>query len=66
VAGVGVPGASQVFEVAPESEERSCRFLGLDGQGWLQIVGGSVIGLIALYSFYDHINVFGRFVSLNQ
>ena len=66
LAGAGGPGASQDLEVAPESEERSCRFLGLDGQGWLQIVGGSVIGLIALYSSYDHINVFGRLVSLNQ
>jgi hypothetical protein len=66
LAAAGAPGASQDLEVAPESEERSCRFLGLDGQGWLQIVGGSVIGLIALYSSYDHINVFGRLVSLNQ
>ena len=66
LAAVGGPGAGQDVGVAPESEERSCGFLGLDGQGWLQIVGGSVIGLIALYSSYDHINVFGRFVSLNQ
>ena len=66
LAGAGGPGASQGFEVAPESEERSCRFLGLDGQGWLQIVGGSVIGLIALYSSYDHFNVFGRVIPLNQ
>ena len=66
LAGAGGPGASQDVEIAPESEERSCRFLGLDGQGWLQIVGGSVIGLIALYSSYDHFNVFGRVISLNQ
>ena len=67
LAAAGGPGASQDVGVAPESEERSCGLLGLDGQGgWLQIVGGSVIGLIALYSSYDHINVFGRFVSLNQ
>ena len=66
LAGAGGPGWRQDLEIAPETEERSCRFLGLDGQGWLQIVGGSVIGLIALYSSYDHFNVFGRVISLNQ
>jgi hypothetical protein len=60
------PGAGQVAEVAPESEERSCRFLGFDAQGGLQLIGGLVVGLIALYSSYDHFNVFGRVISLNQ
>ena len=66
LAGAGGPGAGQVVGIAPESEEVSCRFLGFDAQGGLQLIGGFVIGLIALYSSYDHINVFGRFISLNQ
>ncbi len=66
LAGAGGPGAGQDVGVAPESEESSCGFLGLDGKGWLQIVGGLVIGLIALYSSYDHFNVFGRVIPLNQ
>jgi len=60
------PGAGQDPEVAPESGKRGCRFLGLDSQGWLQLIGGLVVGLIALYSSYDHFNVFGRVISLNQ
>ena len=34
------PGTGQVAEVAPESGERSCRFLGLDAQGGLQLCTG--------------------------
>ena len=60
------PGAVQGSEAASESKQRSCRFLGLDSQGWLQLIGGFVVGLIALYSSYDHINLFGRVLSLNQ
>ena len=60
------PGAVQGSEVASESKQRSCRFLGLDSQGWLQLIGGFVVGLIALYSSHDHFNVVGRVVSLNQ
>ena len=40
--------------------------LGFDCQGWIEAIGGLVIGLIALYSSYDHINVFGRVISLNK
>jgi len=60
------PGAVQGSEVASESKQRSCRFLGLDSQGWLQLIGGLVVGLIALCSSYDHFNVFGQVISLNQ
>ena len=64
--GLVEPGAGQDAEGAPESKQRSCRFLGFDSQGWLQLIGGLVVGLIALYSSYDHFNVFGRVISLNQ
>ena len=36
------------------------------GQGGLQLIGGLVIGLIALYSSYDHVNFFSRTFHLNQ
>ena len=61
------PGADQGSEIAPESKQKcSPRFLGFDPQGGLQLIGGLVIGLIALYSSYDHINLFGAALSLNQ
>ena len=53
-------------EVAPESNEGSFRFLGFDGQGGLQLIGGLVIGLIALNSSYDHVNFFSSSIYLNQ
>ena len=53
-------------EVAPESNEDSLGFLGFDGQGGLQLIGGLVIGLIALYSSYDHVNFFSSSIHLNQ
>jgi predicted lipid-binding transport protein (Tim44 family) len=53
-------------EVAPESNQDSYRFLGFDGQGGLQLIGGLVIGLIALYSSYDHVNFFRSTIHLNQ
>jgi len=53
-------------EVAPESKKGSFRLLGFDGQGGLQLIGGLVIGLIALYSSYDHVNFFSSTIHLNQ
>ena len=53
-------------EVAPESKQGSFRLLGFDGQGGLQLIGGLVIGLIALYSSYDHVNFLSSSIHLNQ
>ena len=53
-------------EVAPESKQGSFRLLGFDGQGGLQLIGGLVIGLIALYSSYDHVNFLSSTIHLNQ
>ena len=53
-------------EVAPESTQSSFRLLGFDGQGGLQLIGGLVIGLIALYSSYDHVNFLSSTIHLNQ
>ena len=53
-------------EVAPEFKQDSFKFLGFDGQGGLRLIGGLVIGLIALYSFYDYVNFFSSTIHLNQ
>ena len=53
-------------EVAPESNKGSFKLLGFDGQGGLQLIGGLVICLIALYSSYDHVNFFSSTIHLNQ
>jgi len=53
-------------EVAPGSKQGSFRLLGFDGQGGLQLIGGLVIGLIALYSSYDHVKFFRSTIHLNQ
>ncbi len=55
-----------MIPVTPESKKGSFRFLGFDGQGGLQLIGGLVIGLIALYSFYDHVKFFRSTIHLNQ
>ena len=53
-------------EVAPESKQSNFRLLGFDGQGGLQLIGGIVIGLIALYSSYNHVNFLSSTIHLNQ
>ncbi|MEI6111787.1 MAG: hypothetical protein WCP63_08960 [Cyanobium sp. ELA712] len=39
---------------------------GLDHLGAIQAGGGLIIGLIALFSSYDHITAFGRSIGLQQ
>jgi len=39
---------------------------GLDRLGWLQAIGGLLLGLIALFSSYDHITLAGTSVQLQQ
>ena len=58
--------AGQVAAVAPDLLHRQFRFLGFDGPAWIQLLGGLVVGLIALYSSYDHINFGSHRFSLNQ
>ena len=40
--------------------------LGLDRQGLLEVLGGTVIALIALFSSYDHITLADHFIPLQQ
>ena len=48
--GGGRGAASQLAPVARESGGGSWRLFGFDRQGWIQAIGGLVIGPIALYS----------------
>ena len=50
----------------PESIDHLRPWPGLDRLGWLQAIAGLVIGLIALFSSYDHITVFGRIIPLQR
>ena len=40
--------------------------LGLDLSGLIQAIGGLVLGLIALFSSYDHISIAGRSLPIQQ
>ena len=42
------------------------RWLGLDRLGVLQVLGGIALGLIALFSSYDHLSLAGRTLQLQQ
>jgi len=50
----------------PESKASPPRWLGLDRLGVLQVLGGIALSLIALFSSYAHITVFGRSIALQQ
>jgi hypothetical protein len=50
----------------PESSDSYLPWLGLDRLGILQVLGGLILGLIALLSSYDHITFAGRTLPLPQ
>jgi hypothetical protein len=52
--------------VTPESKPAPRPLRGLDSEGLLQALAGTVIALIALFSSYDPINVAGRRFPLQQ
>ncbi len=52
--------------VAPESKPAPRPLRGLDSEGLLQALAGTVIALIALFSSYDHITVAGYRLLLQQ
>ena len=58
--------ASQQPADPPESPYILHPWPGLDRLGWLQAVAGLLIGLIALFTSYDHITAFGHNLPLQQ
>jgi hypothetical protein len=57
---------SQEPAAPPESIDSQRSWPGLDRLGLIQAIGGLSLGLIALFSSYDHISVAGRSLPLQQ
>ena len=65
----GAPGAPADTETPPAPPELPAPqrpWPGLDHLGAIQTGGGVILGLIALFSSYDHITAFGRSIGLQQ
>lgn len=58
--------ARQPPAAPPESRDSQRPWPGLDRLGWLQAIGGLLLGLIALFSSYDHITLAGTRLQLQQ
>ncbi len=58
--------ARQPPAAPPESMDSLRPWPGLDRLGFLQSIGGLLLGLIALFSSYDHITLAGRSLPLPQ
>lgn len=56
--------AQALFE--QESKNRLRRLFGFDKQALIQASSGLVIGFIALYSSYDHVQFFNSSIKINQ
>ena len=57
---------SQEPEVPPESTDSQRSWPSLDRLGLIQAIAGLFLGLIALFSSYDHVNIAGRNRPLQQ
>ncbi len=62
----GAPADSKPPSAPPELTAAQRSWPGLDQLGAIQAGGGLIIGLIALFSSYDHITAFGRSIGLQQ
>jgi len=60
------PNSAPELPDPPESPLPPRRWLGLDRLGVLQVLGGIALGLIALFSSYDHITLAGHTLQLQQ
>jgi hypothetical protein len=58
--------ARQPAAASPESRDSQRSWPGLDRLGWLQAIGGLLLGLIALFSSYDHITLATASLQLPQ
>jgi hypothetical protein len=62
----GAPADSETPPAPPDLPAPQRPRPGLDHLGAIQAGGGLVLGLIALFSSYDQITVFGRSIGLQQ
>ena len=62
----GAPADSEPPPAPPDLPAPQRPWPGLDYLGAIQASGGLLLGLIALFSSYDHITVFGRSIGLQQ
>ena len=62
----GAPAISETLPAPPEFPAQQRPGPGLDHRGAIQAGGGVILGLIALFSSYDHITAFGRSIGLQQ
>ncbi|MFN7897260.1 MAG: hypothetical protein ACK5Q6_14125 [Cyanobacteriota bacterium] len=62
----GAPADSETPPAPPELSAPMRPWPGLDLLGAIQAGGGLILGLIALFTSYDHITVFGRSIGLQQ
>jgi hypothetical protein len=62
----GAPADTETPPAPPDLSPPQRPWPGLDHLGALQAGGGVILGLIALFSSYDHITVFGRSIGLQQ
>ena len=53
-------------ELAPELKSPRNPPFNFDRPAWIQAISGLVIGFIALFSSYDHVQFFGNTIHLNQ
>jgi hypothetical protein len=61
------PNSAPELPEPPESTPPSpIPWPGLDRLGFIQALGGLVLGLIALFTSYDHITLAGRTLQLQQ
>ena len=62
----GAPADTETAPAPPELTEPQRPWPGLDHIGAIQAGGGLILGLIALFTSYDHITAFGRSIGLQQ
>jgi len=55
-----------IKELAPELKSPRNPPFNFDRPAWIQAISGLVIGFIALFSSYDHVQFFGNTIHLNQ
>jgi hypothetical protein len=62
----GPPPGSEEPPVPPELTAKPPSWSGLDRLGLTQVIGGLALGLIALFSSYDHLTIAGRTIAIPQ